>query len=301
MPAARPTSRPPQACAALGLLLAALPAASAFAQPQESVVLTMPGMASAFVLSDQRFGVGGGTELFFDAYYPGPKRPTEARPAIVFVSGGENVRDWPWYESYGRLAAAMGWVGIVPDKRYPRGLDGTKAGYDDTVRFLEYLKANAGRLGVDPDHVCVWVFSAGGRMASIPLSGAGMQVKALVAYYAVLDAANQVPEETPDRDAVLRRYSPLHAVRAGAGAGLEILVVRAGRDGAAINDGLDAFAAAALGRNLDVQIVNFPDGIHGFDGHDPGTESKAVISDTFRWIAERITPRSAPPGPPSQR
>lgn len=264
-------------------------------------MLTMPGMASAFVLSDQRFGVGGGTELFFDAYYPGPERPTEALPAIVFVSGGANVRDWPWYESYGRLAASMGWVGIVPDKRYARGLGGTQEGHEDTVRFLEHLKANARRLGVDPDHVCVWVFSAGGRMASIPLHGAGMPVKALVAYYAVLDASNQVPEETPERDAALRRFSPLHAVRAGAGAGLDVLIVRAGKDSAPINDGIDAFTQAALARNLDIQIVNFPNGVHGFDGYDPGTESKAVISDTFRWIAERITPRSAPPGPPSQR
>jgi acetyl esterase/lipase len=264
---------------------------AAIAQPKESVVLSMPGTDRAFVLRDQKFASAGGTDLFFDAYYPGPDRPRDTLPAIVFVSGGENVRGWPWYESYGRLAAAQAYVGIVPDKRYARGFGGTKQGYEDTVAFLEYLKAHAGDLGVDPDRVCVWVFSAGGRMASIPLAGAGMSVRAMVAYYAVLDASGQVPDDAPDRADLLARYSPLHTIRSLEGPTPAMLNVRAGQDSPGINESIAAFTAAALEQNLDVRLVNYPAGVHGFDGFDPSDASKAVLGDTFRWIAESLGSR----------
>jgi acetyl esterase/lipase len=292
-PSIAPASCRPRASRLAPLLLGALLAwpATGLAQPAESVVYRMPGMDRAFVLANQRFGRGGDVDLHFDAYYSGPERPREPLPAIVFVSGGADVRAWPWYESYGRLAAATGYVGIVPAKRYPRGWEGTQAGHDDTVAFLEYLKAHAEELGVDPDRVCVWVFSAGGRMAAIPLAGAGMHVRALVAYYPVLDASEQVPADAPDRDALLARYSPVHAV-ANAGPTPRVLLVRAGQDGPVIQQSIARFSAAAIERNLDFRLINFPGGVHGFDGFDSSDASKAVIEGTFRWIAESIGRRA---------
>ena len=275
------------------VLSVALCASSVRAQdPRRTpVVYTAPAMDRAFVLKGERFAAAGDTALSFDAYYPGPERPREALPAVVFVSGGENVRDWAWYESYGRLAAAHGWVGIVPDKRYFRGWEGTRAGRDDTVAFLEYLKANAPELGVDPGRVCVWVFSAGGRLASVPLSGEGMPVAGLVAYYAVLDASAQVPEDAAGRDALLERYSPVHAAAAADSTAPRALIVRAGLDSPGLNAGIDRFVAAALESNLDVEVINFPAGVHGFDGYDGSDASRGVLMRTFRWIAEALAPR----------
>jgi dienelactone hydrolase len=112
-----------------------------------------------------------------------------------------------------------------------------------------------------------------------------------VAYYAVLDAGPQVAEDAAGRDTLLARLSPLHAIESGRHAVPRMLVVRAGQDGPGINEGIERFATAALRANLDLELINFPAGVHGFDGYDDSDASRAVIMRTFRWIAEALAPR----------
>jgi acetyl esterase/lipase len=146
----------------------------------------------------------GQTELSYDLY--APAEAGAARAAVVFISGAEQVRDWKWFQDYGRLAAAHGLVGVIPDKRYPRGFEGTRSGYDDTEAVVAHLIDNSEALGIDPKRICLWTFSAGGRISAIPFRASATGIRCLVAYYGVMDASGQVPQDVPNRAELVTTY-----------------------------------------------------------------------------------------------
>ena len=288
------------AAAACGLLLHL---AAAIAQPQNrvhpsevSIVSRVPGMERAVVRRDVVFDNSTSPPLAFDAYLPRGMRAGERRPAIVFVSGAERVRQWRWFVTWGQLAAARGIVAIVPDKRYPRGFDGLRTGFEDTEKLLAHLRTNGERLGIDPERVCLWTFSAGGRLTAVGLKAGTPSVKCLVVFYGVLDLAQEFSSVTDEtrRAELLRQYSPLHALETAAGAGAKlppILIARAGKDAPTLNSGIDAFAAAALRLNAPLTLVNYPEGDHGFDGLNDTPQSRAIIEEALRFVLDNTAGR----------
>ena len=274
------------------------------------VVYGVPGMDQAIVRSGVVFDTSSATPLAFDAYLPRGLRKGERRPAIVFISGGERVRHWRWFITWGQLAAAHGLVGIVPDKRYPRGLDGTRAGFDDTEKLLAFLQTQGDTLGVDPQRICLWTFSAGGRLTAVGLQPdksnglagtrqAGMpalpgSVRCLVSFYGVLDMSGELSSlsNEADREALLRRYSPVQSLESLVASGAKsppVFIARAGKDGAFINNGIDRFTSAALRLNVPITVVNYADGDHGFDGFNDTAQSRAIIAAALRFVQEQTS------------
>ena len=276
------------------------------------VVYSVPGMDQAIVRSGVVFDTSSATPLAFDAYLPRGLRKGERRPAIVFISGGERVRHWRWFITWGQLAAAHGLVGIVPDKRYPRGLDGTRAGFDDTEKLLAFLQTQGDTLGVDPQRICLWTFSAGGRLTAVGLQPdkyngpagtgqAGMpalpgSVRCLVSFYGVLDMSGELSSVSneADRETLLRHYSPVQSLESLVASGAKsppVFIARAGKDGAFINNGIDRFTSAALRLNVPITVVNYADGDHGFDGFNDTAQSRAIIAAALRFVQEQTAAR----------
>lgn len=276
------------------------------------VVYSVPGMSQAIVRSAVVFDKSSATPLALDAYLPRGLRKGERRPAIVFISGAERVRHWRWFITWGQLAAAHGMVGIVPDKRYPRGIDGTRGGFDDTEKLLAFLADKGDTLGVDPTRICLWTFSAGGRLTSVGLQPdksngpggtkqAGMPalpgpVRCLVSFYGVLDMSGELSSVSneADRETLLRRYSPVQALEAlvaSGGKSPPVFIARAGKDVAFINNGIDRFTSAALRLNVPITVVNYADGDHGFDGFNDTSQSRAIITAALRWVQEQTGAR----------
>ena len=264
------------------------------------VVYVVPGMSRVVVRPGVVFDNSSATPLAFDAYLPHGMRNGERRAAIVFVSGGERVRQWRWFITWGQLAAAHGMIGIIPDKRYPRGLDGTRAGTEDTEKLLTFLKTQGDVLGVDPQRICLWTFSAGGRLTSVGLQpetpgGAGRPaVRCLVSFYGMLDMSAELSSISNDseRQQLLRRYSPIQALEslvASGGKSPPVFLARAGKDSPIINNGIDRFAAAALRLNVPITVINYADGNHGFDGINDTSQSRAIIADALRFVQEHAT------------
>lgn len=121
-------------------------------------VLHLPGEDAAVVRRDLVYGAAAGQPLRFDLYLP-PGATTAPRAAIVFVSGASDTRSWSVYESYGRLAAAQGFAGLVYAKRYERGQ--ALEGVADTGRLLDHLREHGRELGIDPSRIVLWGFSGG--------------------------------------------------------------------------------------------------------------------------------------------
>lgn len=274
------------------LLHVAAPAQNRVHPSEVSIVSRVPGMERAIVRRDVVFDNSITPPLAFDAYLPRAARAGERlRPAIVFVSGAERVRQWRWFITWAQLAAAHGIVGIVPDKRYQRGFDGLRSGFADTEKLLTYLRTNGERLGVDPERICLWTFSAGGRLTAVGLKAGAPSVKCVVVFYGVVDLAQEFSAvaDEKERAALLRQYSPLHALEAAADSGMRlppIMIARAGKDSPSINSGLDAFAAAALRLNAPLTVVNYPEGDHGFDGLNDTPQSRAIINAALQFVLD---------------
>lgn len=226
----------------------------AFDPATTRVLYEVPGMKAARGERGVFFKAAGERQLMMDVYRPA--RAGKPAPAIVFVSGAEEVRSWGLFQDYGRLAAAHGFVGIVADKRYARSEEGFAQGTEDTLDALRFVREHARRFGVDPERVCVWTFSAGGSLAGLALRADAPPVRCLVAYYGLglggvkaqlrAEGARQVPT----------------------------LAVRAGRDMKVLNDNIDAFAAEALAVNAPFTLVNYPEGVHAFEVSDARPEPR---------------------------
>ena len=276
------------------------------------VVFRVPGMSRAVVRSGIVFDNSPATPLAFDAYLPRGLRKGERRPAIVFISGAERVRHWLWFVTWGRIAAAHGMVGIVPDKRYPRAIDGTRAGFEDTEKLLAFLRTQGESLGVDPQRICLWTFSAGGRLTSVGLqpdkserpnapggtrpAGMGVLPACVVSFYGVLDMSGELSNVSneAERETFLRRYSPVQALEslvASGGKSPPVFIARAGKDSAFINNGIDRFTSAALRLNVPITVVNYADGDHGFDGFNDTLQSRAIIKAALRFVQEQTSVR----------
>lgn len=273
------------------------------------VVYSVPGMSQAVVRSNVVFDKSSTTPLAFDAYLPRGLRKGERRAAIVFVSGAERVRNWSWFITWGQLAAAHGVVGIVPDKRFPRGADGIRSGFEDTQKLLAFLQTQGDQIGVDPQRICLWTFSAGGRLTSAGLqpfnpggqaqtatSARSVSIRCLVSFYGVLDMSGELSSVSneADRESLLKRYSPVQALESLAASGAKsppVFIARAGKDSTFINNGIDRFTSTALRLNAPITVVNYANGDHGFDGFNDTAESRAIIKAALRFVQEQTGDR----------
>src|SRR5260370_19625677 len=63
-----------------------------------------------------------------------------------------------------------------------------------------------------------------------------------------------------------------------------LLVARAGRDAAWINDSLDGFVRAALAAGVEIDLLNHAEGRHGFDVLDDVPRSCEIIARAIEFI-----------------
>ena len=263
---------------------------------QVSVVYRVPRMERVTVRRGIVFDNMASKPLALDAYIPRGARTGQRLPSIVFISGAENVRQWRWFITLGQLAAAHGMVGIIPDKRYPRGLDGLRTGFEDTEKLLAYLRTNSDRLGIDPQRICLWTFSAGGRLTSVGLNSGTPTVRCLVIFYGVLDLSQEFAtiSDKREQDTLLIQYSPLHVMESKVSSGGKVpplFIGRAGKDVPFINSGIDKFATTALRSNVALTVMNYPEGDHGFDGLNDTPQSRAIIKAALQFIIENTATR----------
>jgi hypothetical protein len=118
-----------------------------------------------------------------------------------------------------------------------------------------------------------------------------------VSFYGVLDASRDVAGASgeADRETLIKRYSPLHAMEALAASGAKpppIFIARAGRDSIPmLNAGIDNFVATALRLNVPLTMINYAEGEHGFDGVNDTEQSRAVIKAALKFVEEHTAAR----------
>ena len=226
--------------------------------PAAPLVHPLPDPERVEVRSGLAYAQAGHGELAMDLYRPAGHAGGARLPAVLLVHGEADpallrgVRGWGQYTGWGRLLAGEGLAAVAFEHR-AIAETGPEAVVGEVVAAVAAVRERAGELGLDPDRLAMAGFSAGAPLTALALARAPGRVRCAALCYGPLDHADPEPGWPP------------------------LLVVRAGLDRPDLNRTIDGFVAAATDRGLRVELVQHPDGHHGFDVVDDSDASRAVI------------------------
>jgi acetyl esterase/lipase len=264
------------------------------------VVYKVPGMDQVQVRRNVVYRTVGDTRLEMDVYSPAAAPSGAPRPAVILIHGGPlpqaaRPKDWGVYVSYGEMLAASGFTAVTFNHRFhgaPGGELADAAG--DVAAAAAHVRQHADELGIDRERIALWAFSGGGPLLSAPLREGWPFVRAIAAFYAVLDLQVRPPGVTGGMsDEARREFSPVRYLTAGEKAP-PILVARAGKDNAWTNATIDRFVQEALARNAPLELMTHPTGQHGFDILDDGDRSREIIARTLEFLKHHLAAGTAP-------
>jgi acetyl esterase/lipase len=169
------------------------------------------------------FGTGGGRDLKCDVYNPPQSGPN--RPGVLLVHGGGWMQgDRTQLRGYGILLGRLGYVCVATEYRLT-GESKWPAQIHDVKACLRWMRANADRLGIDPDKIAVSGNSAGGHLSLMIAGtqnmpefegdggnpGVSTSVAACIAFYAPVRLAELYERR---KDAMLPQLFAADATRA---------------------------------------------------------------------------------------
>ena len=255
-------------------------------QTSRTVLYAMPGMDAVTVRRDVPYRVTDTETFGLDLYRPPGHPPDAGLPAVLFVTGfadpgavrmlGARFKEMGSFESWARLVAASGIVGITYENQEPRDADDV----------LRYVRQNASSLGIDRERLGIWACSGHGPNALWVMMEHGRNG---------LACAVLVYPYTLDIDGTTRVAEASHRFRFVTPAAgnsvqdlpvdLPIFVARAGRDQMpGLNDALDAFIGAALAHNLPLTLANHASGPHAFDVVDDSRTTIETIKQILTFL-----------------
>ncbi|MFI8895713.1 alpha/beta hydrolase [Streptomyces paradoxus] len=215
-----------------------------------------------------------------DLYVPDGDGP---RPAVVFVHGGPvpagarpSPREWPTLVGYARLAAAEGMIGVTLDHRLHDIADYDRAAAD-IAAAVELVRADA---RVDADRIALWFFSGGGLLTTDWLTRPPAWLRCLAASYPIL-------APLPAWGMAGSRFHPARAVeQAGT---LPVVLLRAGREAPEIAATVHAFVTAAGDSGARLELVDVPNGFHGFETLNAPEETIPALRQAMHSVVTHLT------------
>ena len=67
-----------------------------------------------------------------------------------------------------------------------------------------------------------------------------------------------------------------------------MFIARAGLDNYRLNQEMDIFLKKALASNADIELMNHPDGRHGFDILDDNPRSREIIVRSMDFVTSKL-------------
>ena len=265
---------------------------------KKRVVYNLPAADAVRIDRDVEYRRTDAGALTMDVYFPLEWTVESRTPAVIFVAGysdvgfqrilGCRLKEMESYISWAQLMAASGLIAITYSAIEPE---------PDADALLQYVRRNAGSLGIDEDRIGLWACSGNTPNAlSLLMHKNREYLKCAVLCYGVMmdldgytftaDSAKQFGFVYPCRGKSvddLRQDMPL-------------LVVRAGRDEMPhLNETLDRFVAKALSRNLPITFTNHATAPHAFDVMDDSETSRQIIRQILAFMqAHLLDSRIAP-------
>lgn len=261
------------------------------------------GVSAAEFQPDRQttFKTVDGIELKLHVFEPAGLKPSDRRAAIVFFFGGGWTNGSPTqFEQHCRALAARGMVAITADYRV---LSRQKAKPVDCVAdaksAVRWLRANATRLGLDPQRIAAGGGSAGGHLAAATATVPGFESpgddpkissvpNALVLFnpalvlaplpgLAIADFGTRVPAERMGTDP--KNLSPAHHVKKGTP---PTIIFHGKADTTVPYATAEAFTAAMQAAGNRCDLVGTEGAPHGFFNYGRGDNAayRATLAAT---------------------
>ena len=244
-----------------------------------ALALELPGMEQVQVHNVQYSSLNG-KPLSMDLYYPIDEGSESSYPVVVFVIGVRtsaiDFRNHSGYQSWGRLVAADGMVGVAYDTERP----------EDLGALMAYLKENAEELEIDPERIGLWSCSSHVPTALwYAMQEDEKDVKFLVSYYGFMLSPDNYQREL--HNTLCRslgcygdELNDVERIRTD----LPLFIVRAGRDDPDLNDIIDHFMGLVSGTDVQATYIDHEDGQHGFDTKMRDERSIEIIEMTLEFM-----------------
>lgn len=254
---------------------------------KSAVVYDLPGMNNVVVKKDIPYKDTAGSTLKMDIYYPPDFNFQRIIPAVIIVLGypdvagkkllGSEFKNYIQFVSWCRIISASGMAGIVYESINPE---------KDIITLSNYLKTNEDKFKIDINRIGAWTCSAHTPTTiSHILNGSDNIFKCAVVYYGFfltndfkylpqIDTLSQnMGFKTP------RLSEPITWKK-----DVPIMIIRAGKDNVPyINETLSSFYEKALNQDLPVTLINYQNGVHGFDAALDNETTRQIIKNTIEF------------------
>jgi len=236
------------------------------------VVYSVPGMDQVAVRKDLVYTKSDDPNVRMDVYQPTGLKTGERRPAVLFVHGGAPTqfrpKEWGFFQSWGRLVAASGMVGVTFTYRQGFPQTVTLDSAADVAAAIAFVREQADPLGVDKERLAVAAYSSGGPMLSPYLHGAPPSIRCALGFYPFLD---------------IRQSEAFQA--SGSGRFTPLFVTQGGKDEIpTLKDSVDRFVAEALVRGVPLTFLYHPDAPHAFDNQIDDDRTREIVKAAVEFL-----------------
>jgi acetyl esterase/lipase len=274
--------------AVLGSFASRVPAQDPAKSP---IVYSIPEMGRVLVRQGIPYTSKDGPKLNMDIYYPPDMKNGESLPAVVIALGYANgvfetkLKDWEFYVSWGKLIAASGMIAVNYETTQPSR---------DIEDLMSHLRGNAAALKIDADRIGIWACSANALTALTVLSGDRREfLRCAVLFYGLMltpdqkyrDAVTALTKQVAFSVQGIDKIKFIHS-------GLPMFIVRAGQDMDIFNQAIDHFVSAALAANAPLILVNYAEGMHGFDLANDSDQSRDIIQQSLAFLKFHLNRKS---------
>lgn len=252
------------------------------------------GMENVKILKNLAYGTTENSNLMMDVFIPSGISQGMKLPVVILVAGGSGKdgeyepKNWGFYQSYGKMLAASGLVAVTFTHRLGFPELAISEGAEDLEKVIRFVQRHAETYNIDRSKIALITFSGGGPLLSVGLTGKIPDIKCLIAVYSILDVRENEFALKSVSEKARKQFSPITYIKEGATIPA-LLVIRAGRDGIPnLNMIMDRFIQNALAANLNIELLNHPAGVHGFENKGPDPRTSGIIKRMVEFLKEHL-------------
>jgi hypothetical protein len=224
------------------------------------------------VLKDLYYSQDSSNLTTLDLYLPGNTHKPDS--SIVFLIHGwfdpETIpikpSNWQFYIDYGKLLASRGFATVVVNHRM-NSKESTYQSRNDIESAIIFIQNNYRKYGLTAKKISLWFFSMGAIHFEHFVTQDGFSVHKMVSFYGFFSAANENLSNVKDYP--------------------KMLIVRCGKDSDEIIKRTDNYLTHCLGKNYPLELINIPNGLHGFELLQDQIIAKSVIDKTVEFLKSK--------------